>query len=64
MSSSVRQDEAAAVEKVVNLLADHRLITVSEDTVEIAHEALIRHWRRLREWLEEDREGRRTHRRA
>ena len=33
-----------------------------EPTVEIAHEALIRHWPRLRHWLEEDREALRTHR--
>ncbi|MGZ5445226.1 MAG: nSTAND1 domain-containing NTPase [Thermoanaerobaculia bacterium] len=27
-----------------------------EDGVEVAHEALIRHWKRLREWLNDDRE--------
>ena len=43
-------------------LIDRRLLTASEDTVEVAHEALLRAWPRLRGWLEEDREGRRVHR--
>ena len=30
--------------------------------MEVAHEALIREWPRLREWLDEDREGLRLHR--
>ena len=34
-----------------------RLIIVDEGTVEVAHEALIRHWPTLRTWLDEDREG-------
>ena len=36
--------------------------TRTDDTVEVAHEALLREWPRLREWLDEDREGRRLHR--
>src|SRR5215204_471871 len=28
---------------------------VGQDEVEVAHEALIRHWPRLREWLDQDR---------
>ena len=43
-------------------LADARLVTTSEDTAEVAHEALIREWPTLREWLAEDREGLRLHR--
>ena len=39
-----------------------RLVTVGEETAEVAHEALIREWPRLRGWLEEDAEGRRLHR--
>jgi WD40 repeat protein/DNA-binding SARP family transcriptional activator len=42
-------------------LADARLITISDDEVEVAHEALLREWPRLRAWLEEDAEGRRLH---
>jgi hypothetical protein len=39
-----------------------RLIIADEQTVEVAHEALIQQWKTLRGWLEEDREGRRIHR--
>ena len=38
-----------------------RLLTVSEGSVEVAHEALLREWPRFQDWLEEDREGRRLH---
>ena len=47
---------------VVALLTDQRLLTVSAGAVEVAHEALLREWPRLRGWLEEDAEGRRLHR--
>ena len=43
-------------------LADSRLVTVSEGSVEVAHEALLREWPRLREWIEEDGQGRRLRR--
>jgi WD40 repeat protein/DNA-binding SARP family transcriptional activator len=49
--------------RVVALLTDQRLLTVSEGTVEVAHEALLREWPRLRGWIEEDREGLRVQRR-
>jgi len=49
-------------EVVLAALIDRRLLTASEDTIEVAHEALLREWPRLRGWLEEDREGRRLHR--
>jgi DNA-binding SARP family transcriptional activator/WD40 repeat protein len=48
---------------VVERLADRRLLTVSDGAVEVAHEALLREWPRLRAWLAEDAEGRRLHRR-
>jgi DNA-binding SARP family transcriptional activator/class 3 adenylate cyclase len=44
-------------------LADRRLLTLDSDAVEVAHEALLREWPRLRTWLEEDVEGRRLRRR-
>jgi WD40 repeat protein len=47
---------------VVDKLAGARLITLGHNSVEIAHEALIRHWPRLREWLADDREGHRLRR--
>ena len=54
--------DADAVDEVLRDLADRRLITIDDDTVEVAHEALIREWPRLRGWLDDDREGLRTHR--
>ena len=55
-------EEAPLVDRVLRRLADARLITMSADTVEVAHEALIREWPTLRDWLNEDREGLRQHR--
>jgi WD40 repeat protein/DNA-binding SARP family transcriptional activator len=46
---------------VVAALTDSRLLTVSEGEVEVAHEALLHEWPRLRGWLEDDAEGRRLH---
>ncbi|WP_031483150.1 nSTAND1 domain-containing NTPase [Streptomyces bicolor] len=48
---------------VVERLARARLLTVDEDSVQLAHEALITSWPRLRGWIEEDRERLRHHRR-
>ncbi|MEV6880072.1 hypothetical protein [Amycolatopsis sp. NPDC051128] len=53
-------DEDTAV--VLGELAAARLVTLDDTGIEIAHEALIRGWPRLREWLTEDREGLRVHR--
>jgi WD40 repeat protein/tRNA A-37 threonylcarbamoyl transferase component Bud32 len=50
------------VADVLATLADSRLVSVGEGTVEVAHEALLREWPRLREWIEEDTEGRRLRR--
>jgi hypothetical protein len=52
----------AETESVVDTLIDRRLLTADGETVEVAHEALLREWPRLRAWLEEDREGRHFHR--
>jgi WD40 repeat protein/energy-coupling factor transporter ATP-binding protein EcfA2 len=52
---------ARMVEQVVHALADARLLVTARDettqaaTVEVAHEAVIRGWERLRRWLDEDR---------
>jgi len=58
-----RADQRDDVGEVLRTLADARLVTIGEGTVEVAHEALIRHWPTLRAWLNEDREGRLLHRR-
>ena len=55
-------ENAAEVRAVMNILAEARLITLGEDTAEVAHEALIREWPTLREWLNRDREGLQLHR--
>jgi WD40 repeat protein len=54
-----QRDEDAA--GALAVLTESRLVTVDEDTVEVAHEALLSEWPRLRGWLEEDAEGRRLH---
>lgn len=51
------------VESVLHWLAAARLITLGQDQVELAHEALIREWPQLRGWLAEDRESLQLHRR-
>ena len=53
--------EELEADRVLDLLADSRLVTVTEGTAEVAHEALLREWPRLRDWLQEDAEGRRLH---
>ena len=60
---TARRSELVGVDdQVVNALVDRRLLTVDRDresrepTIEIAHEALLRGWPRLREWLDEDRD--------
>ena len=58
----VPRSELATADDVIAALAADRLVTVDEDHVEVAHEALLREWPRLVEWLDEDAEGRRLHR--
>ena len=56
--------EAEAVTHVVGALTNARLLTADDGVVDVAHEALIRGWPRLRRWLDEDRAGLRIHRRV
>ena len=60
----VRRSELAAISgDVIAAYGDARLLSFDHDpvsrepTVEVAHEALIREWPRLRGWLDDDREG-------
>ena len=46
------------VAEVIRTLIEARLLTVGEGSIEVAHEALLREWPRLAEWLEDDRAGR------
>ncbi|MFI7612037.1 hypothetical protein ACIBP6_12525 [Nonomuraea terrae] len=49
-------------ELLLERLAGARLITVEQDRAEVAHEALLTAWPRLRGWIEEDRERMRLQR--
>ena len=55
-------EEAVPLRAVLNILVDARLIILNEDSAEVAHEALIREWHRLHEWLTKDRESLLLHR--
>ncbi|CAM04110.1 WD-40 repeat-containing protein [Saccharopolyspora erythraea NRRL 2338] len=55
-------DSDADTHAVLDALARARLVTVDDDGIEITHEALIRSWSRLRQWIDTDREGLRLHR--
>ena len=54
-------DDAERMKGVIETFGKYRLLTFDNDpesrtpTVEIAHEALIRNWLRLREWLDDNR---------
>jgi WD40 repeat protein/transcriptional regulator with XRE-family HTH domain len=64
-----RESERSITERVVQALADARLLTTGAQPgahdrwVEVAHEALIRSWPRLRGWLAENRAALRARRR-
>jgi len=61
--------DASAMESAVDSYGRHRLLTFDRDpstrepTVEVAHEALLSAWGRLRGWINEGREDLRMHRR-
>ncbi|MEG5049904.1 MULTISPECIES: nSTAND1 domain-containing NTPase [unclassified Microcoleus] len=52
-------DSPEQLERVIGLLAgaQQRLIIVDENTVEVAHEALLCRWKLLSDWIEEDLEN-------
>jgi WD40 repeat protein/DNA-binding SARP family transcriptional activator len=61
--------DAAAIEAVIDAFGSRRLLSFDRDpvtrgpTVEVAHEALLREWTRLRGWIDGAREDVRMHRR-
>jgi WD40 repeat protein len=72
----VRQTELAAMngasdamQPIVDLFGKYRLLTFDRDpitrtpTIEVAHEALIRQWARLKQWIDTSREDMQQHRR-
>ncbi|WP_407564435.1 hypothetical protein [Streptomyces sp. 184] len=56
-------DAAQDVGHVLERLVEARLLTLDDDVVDLAHEALLTAWPRLRGWIEEDRERMRALRR-
>jgi DNA-binding SARP family transcriptional activator/WD40 repeat protein len=52
-------EQSEAVRRVLGALTESRLLTTSDGAVEVAHEALLFEWPRLRGWLEDDAQGRR-----
>ncbi|NDJ84642.1 MAG: protein kinase [Chloroflexi bacterium] len=59
---AIGTDNEASIQFVLDLYGRYRLLTFDHDpetrdpTVEVAHEALIREWERLRNWLDENRD--------
>jgi WD40 repeat protein/DNA-binding SARP family transcriptional activator len=51
-----------AHQRLLELLVDARLVSIDGETVQIAHEALVRVWPRLRGWLDDDIDGQRLFR--
>ena len=67
IASAARDEDALG--NVLDLYGHYRMLTFDRDqlsggpTVEVAHEALMRNWPRLREWLDTSRDSLRVHRR-
>lgn len=55
--NQVELGQDTAVQAVTQRLTAARLITTTQDGIDVAHEALIREWPRLHHWLDEDRSG-------
>lgn len=64
MSELNRDHDSQVSRKVAAEMIDARLLTVDRDSLEIAHEALLRSWPRLRGWIEEARDDLRTRQRV
>jgi DNA-binding SARP family transcriptional activator/WD40 repeat protein len=62
--------DVVALQGVIEVFGAHRLLTLDRDyvtgspTVEVAHEALLREWSRLRTWVDDARTGLRERRRV
>jgi WD40 repeat protein len=48
--------------EVIDVLVEARLLTAGAEGIEMAHEALIEAWPRLRSWIDDNRDGIRMHR--
>ena len=62
-SRVLRSELSGVPDQVIDAFGDARLLSFDRDpatrapTVELAHEALVREWPRLRQWVSEDRES-------
>ena len=52
-----RSSDPAAARAVVSAFTAARLLSSGEQTVQIAHEALLRRWGLLKDWIDKDRAG-------
>ena len=65
---SIIRNQYSVMGEVIDAFGEARLLSFDRDlvtrgpTVEVAHEALLREWRRLRQWLDESRADIRTQR--
>jgi WD40 repeat protein len=57
VGSNGTEEQSAREARVVDHFVGHRLLSVHDDDVEIAHEVLLSAWPRLRQWIDADREG-------
>ena len=55
-SALMLEEEAEALATVIEQLTQARLLTLNEDRIQIAHEALLQTWPRLRDWIEQSRD--------
>jgi WD40 repeat protein/transcriptional regulator with XRE-family HTH domain len=49
---------AADIDAVIGVFSAQRLLVLGDDSVEIAHDALLHAWKQLRDWLGDDQLGR------
>jgi WD40 repeat protein len=52
-----RSRSSAEAEEILAAFTEARLLTITQDSIEISHEALLQAWPRLRQWLSNDRVG-------
>jgi WD40 repeat protein len=60
LSDLERDSEAEVSRRVAGAMADARLLTIDRESIEIAHEALLRTWPRLRGWIDDSRDDLRS----
>ncbi len=62
--SDIDKDENPQVtRKVIETLVNARLLTLDDTSVQIAHEAILRNWPRLNQWIDQSRDDLRTRQR-